>query len=291
MGSTAHVVVVGDASLVDTAFARLDDLERRWTRFRPTSELSRLNKHPGQHVIVSAETLTLVQRSIAGWRTTGGLFDPTVLPALRAAGYDRDFASVAAHARTMQPADVGAAPGCAGIECDERVRAVTLPAGVELDAGGIGKGLAADIVSGELIAAGAHGALVNVGGDLRVRGEPPAGDAWDVAVEDAATQGVLIRLGLLDAAVATSSRLRRRWTTGAGVMHHLVDPSTGRPACGSYATVSTVAHEAWWAEVVAKAIIVGGHPVAEFANFDALVVAVDDDGLAVCDAALAAVPA
>jgi thiamine biosynthesis lipoprotein len=291
MGTTAHVVVVGDASLVDTAFARLDDLEQRWSRFLPTSELSRLNAHPGQHVIVSAETLMLVQRSIDGWMRTGGLFDPTVLRALRAAGYDRDFASVASHARTIEVADVGAAPGCADIVCDERVRAVTLPAGVELDAGGIGKGLAADIVSAELIAAGARGALVNVGGDLRVRGEPPAGDMWDVVVEDAETRSELLRLGLLDAAIATSSRVRRQWTTAAGPMHHLVDPRTGRPARGVYATVSAVTQEAWWAEVVAKAVIVGGHSTAEFARFDALVVAVDDLGVALCDPMLAALPA
>src|SRR5690349_20426127 len=120
MGTTAHVVVVGDARLVETAFARLSDLERRWSRFLPTSELSRLNTHPGLHVVVSPETLLLVQRSIAGWQRTGGLFDPTVLPALRAAGYDRDFAAVPSHARAMEVVDGAAAPGCAGIQCDER---------------------------------------------------------------------------------------------------------------------------------------------------------------------------
>ena len=291
MGTTAHVLVVGEASLLDVAFARLGDLERRWSRFRPTSELSRLNGHPGRPVVVSVETLLLVQRSIDGWTRTRGLFDPTVLPALRAAGYDRDFRSVASHARAIEPADVGSAPGCAGIECDEYVRAVTLPDGVELDAGGIGKGLAADIVSGELIAAGARGALVNVGGDLRVRGEPPAGDMWDVAVEDAATHSNLLRLGVLDAAVATSSRVHRRWTTRAGEMHHIVDPRSGRPARGPYATVGAVAEDAWWAEVVAKAVLIGGYPAEEFRGFGALVVAVDDVGLAFCDPLLAAVPA
>lgn len=291
MGTTAHVVVVGDSPLVDAAFARLADLEQRWSRFIPTSELSRLNTHQGSHVVVSPETLLLLQRSIEGWQRTGGLFDPTVLPALRAAGYDRDFAAVSSRARAMEVVDSPAAPGCAGIECDERVGTVTLPAGVELDAGGIGKGLAADIVSGELIEAGARGVLVNVGGDLRVRGEAPSGDMWDVAVEDPIAHTSVLRVELDEAAVATTSRLRRRWTTREGEMHHLIDPRTGCPSRGRYASVSVIAQEAWWAEVVAKAVIVGSPEPAAFPDFGALVLAVDDAGVAACDPELAAIPA
>ena len=74
---------------------------------------------------------------------------------------------------------------------------MTLPAGIRFDPGGIGKGLAADIVTEELIAAGAAGALVSVGGDVRVRGESPGGTAWDLAIDDASRDGVeLLRLGL-----------------------------------------------------------------------------------------------
>src|SRR5262249_49153875 len=149
-----------------------------------------------------------------------GLFDPTVLPAVRAAGYDRDFAQVRmhAHARPTEPA-----PGCAGIECADWLRAITIPPGVALDPGGIGKGLAADVVSEEMIDAGAAGALVNVGGDARMRGEPPNGASWDIAIADPAHDDEeILRFGLHEGAVATSSRVQRRWTTAAGEMHHLI---------------------------------------------------------------------
>jgi thiamine biosynthesis lipoprotein len=94
MGTTAHVVVVGNEQLVAHAFARLDDLERRWSRFIATSEISRMNAHAGAPVVVSADTFLLLTLAVNAWRRTHGLFDPTVLAAVQALGYDRDFALV-----------------------------------------------------------------------------------------------------------------------------------------------------------------------------------------------------
>ena len=67
------------------------DLEQRWTRFDPSSELMQLNAAAGRFLAVSPETVLLVQRGLEGWRQTNGLFDPTVLGALIRAGYDRDI--------------------------------------------------------------------------------------------------------------------------------------------------------------------------------------------------------
>ncbi len=294
MGTDAQVVVVGGAAtLLDDAVARVDQLERRWSRFLPNSELSRLNTMPGEHVLVSGDTIELVSRAIEGWERTNRLFDPTVLPALRATGYDRDFADVAAHAMVRRAPHCDApAPGCAGIECDPRLGTITLPAGVELDPGGIGKGLAADLVTAELLDAGAAGALVNVGGDLRVRGEAPAGDVWSIAVDDPAAAGVqLFRFGIADGAVATSSRVHRRWLTADGPAHHLIDPAVGRPAMTRHATVTAVANDGWWAEVVTKAVLVGGLDPSAGTSLQALVATVDDDGNLVLDPRLADVAA
>jgi FAD:protein FMN transferase len=293
MGTDAQIVVVGGTpALLDDAVARVDQLERRWSRFLPNSEVSRLNAMPGEHVLVSSDTIELVSRATEGWERTGGVFDPTVLPALRAYGYDRDFADVAAHALTHRARDCDApapAPGCAGIECDPRLATITLPAGVEIDPGGIGKGLAADIVTAELLDAGAAGALVNLGGDLRVRGEPPNGDAWSVAVDDPARPGVeLFRFGIVDGAVATSSRVQRRWQTAEGEAHHLIAPAHGRPAATRYATVTAVANDGWWAEVVTKAVLVGGLEPGTWSPLHALVGTVDDAGNLVLDPRLVA---
>jgi len=92
MGTWAHVVIAGGGDrgqALDRARRRIDDLERRWSRFLPDSEVSRLNAGAGRPVLVSPETARLVARAVDAWRLTAGRFDPTVLPALVAAGYDR----------------------------------------------------------------------------------------------------------------------------------------------------------------------------------------------------------
>jgi thiamine biosynthesis lipoprotein len=293
MGTNAHVVAVGaDRRLVDDAAARLEDLERRWSRFLLDSEVSRCNALSGRPVAVSPETVRLVSCAVSGWTATGGTFDPTVLNALCDAGYDRDFRSAVGRASTLTPSGPRAAPGCAEITWNERDCTVTLPAGTRFDPGGIGKGLAADIVTEEMIAAGAAGALVSVGGDLRVRGEPPAGSAWDLAIDDASRAGdELLRLGLHDGAVATSSRLQRAWRTRTGDAHHLIDPSTGAPAISPFVAVSAIAREGWWAEIVAKAVLIAGLGVDAGDRFAALLVTVAADGTVAFDPRLAAIAA
>src|SRR3954469_22776878 len=84
MGTEAQVVVVGGTPAdVEAAQARVEDLERRWSRFRPDSELQRLNAGAGGPVRVSADTRVLVEAAIDAWRDTGGRFAPTVLDASR----------------------------------------------------------------------------------------------------------------------------------------------------------------------------------------------------------------
>jgi thiamine biosynthesis lipoprotein len=131
---------------------------------------------------------------------------------------------------------------------------VSLPPGAVVDPGAIGKGLAADLVSAELVADGAAGALVSVGGDLRVAGRAPAG-GWIVALDHDGSEPIG-SVALVAGGVATSSILRRRWWTPAGRVHHVIDPRTGRPTSGAAIACTVVAGEAWWAEALATAVIV-----------------------------------
>jgi thiamine biosynthesis lipoprotein len=239
------------------AAAELERLEAKWSRFRPTSELCALNDAAPKPVVVSAETFAIVERAVSAWRATKGLYDPTVLAAVVAAGYDRDFVQVAqAGAGPARPA--GAAPGCEGIELDPVVRSVRLPAGVALDLGGIGKGYAADLVAANLVGAGARGVLVNLGGDLRAMGEGPGERGWVIDVDDPLATGATGVLALASGAIATSTRLRRAWTREGEPLHHLIDPRTGAPARSGLASVTVVAGDAWRAEVLAKAAFVAG---------------------------------
>lgn len=260
MGSSARVVVVGgDRRLAERARRRIEELEARWSRFLPTSEVSRVNVAAGTPAVVSEDTFLLFELACRGWRESGGRFDPTVGAAVARLGYETTFALVRDDGPVAGRA--APAPGCGGIRLDPVVRAVTIPRGVHFDPGGIGKGLAADLVATELLTGGAAGALVSLGGDLRVAGEPPAGRAtWDVVVEDPFRPDVAVAtLAVRDVGVATTARTRRVWRRGGVPVHHLVDPATGEPAAGPLA-VTAVASEAWRAEVAAKAIAVGGAP-------------------------------
>ena len=260
MGSDAHVVVVGDPGLVEMAVDHLDDLEARWSRFRPDSEISRLNTAGGAPCQVSAPTRSLVALAIEAWRLTGGLVDAGVLAAVTDAGYDRPFDQIdpAAAPRPRRRRRWTPPPALTDIEITGDI--VQLPTGLTIDPGGIGKGFAADLVTEELMQAGADGALVNVGGDLRVRGVGPDGPGWTIDLDHEAAEGPLARIGLADGAVATSTTLRRRWNGPDGPAHHLIDPRTGRPSTSDIDHAVAIAGQGWVAEILAKAVLLRGRP-------------------------------
>jgi thiamine biosynthesis lipoprotein len=293
MGTTVHLVGVGAHAAARLAIAeeRVHHLEARWSRFRPTSELSRLNANAGTPTKVTAETFALVTAAIEGWRATDGLFDPTLLGAVERAGYDRSFDQLPSD-RPAVEADAHSTPrGCAGIELDATARTVRLPPTTRLDLGGIAKGFAADLIVAELIAAGLDGACANLGGDVRVSGVAPPPDptevidalddhAWTVDIEDPTNAAApLARLEIDEGAVVTSTRLRRRWLVDGVEQHHLVDPRTGRSAFNGWAQVSVIAGTATEAEVLAKVLFLAGPARAEaLTAHGARAVLVADDG-------------
>jgi thiamine biosynthesis lipoprotein len=257
MGTDAMVVVRGGSPMLpDLAAARLADLEARWSRFIPTSDISRLNAAAGEFVRVSSETIELVSLAIEGWWLTDGLFDPTVLGDVQRAGYVRSFEK----GPDLRGADNALGHGCDAIAVDSVGQAIRLPPGVGFDPGGVGKGLAADMVAADLLAAGAEGACVDLGGDVRVAGRGPGpGGTWAIAIDHPFRPEPAAVVVLEDGAVATSSRLRRSWLGPEGEMvHHLIDPRRGTPARTGVATATVVAARAWQAEVLTKAVFLEG---------------------------------
>jgi thiamine biosynthesis lipoprotein len=251
MGTTAEVTIVGGpACLTTVARGRLRDLERRWSRFRPDSEVSRLNAAAGSARPVSAETLTLVEVARDAALLTAGRFDPLLLDAIEAAGYRETFATLDRPVAVAPPVRHHA--GADAIAVDRATRTVALPAGARLDPGGVGKGLAADLVVDELRELGAAGVCVNLGGDLRVSGAAPDGaGAWLVAVRDVPDDEPVAHLAVADGAIATTSRSRRRWTAADGIeRHHVIDPATGRSAHTPVVHATAIAADAWRAEVL-----------------------------------------
>ena len=280
MGTYGEVIVVGGPDgLASRAERRLAELERRWSRFRPDSELSRLNLAGGAPCVVSPDTVALVEAMRTAWTATRGRFDPTLHDDLVRLGYGvgweagtlaGEWSSVGEPSASLTRPDIRTEEsGCAGIEIAARAGIVRLPPWVRLDPGGLGKGLAADLVAAEALEGGADGVLVNVGGDLRVAGTPPRNASaspvgrqpgWLITVEDPAPgRDPIAEIELLEGGIATTTSARRRWTTADGhVVHHVLDPATRRPAESSRVQATVLAGSAWWAEVLATVAFLDG---------------------------------
>jgi thiamine biosynthesis lipoprotein len=222
--------------------------EARWSRFRPGSDVSRINAAGGAPVAADSETLDLLEEAALWTAATGGVFQPLVGGALEAWGYRRSLGEAPAGAAVTPGSHVDAGE----IVIDRDAGTVAIPAGARLDLGGIAKGFMARRVARFLAGACVDPAVIlDAGGDLvAVRGDHA------VAVEDPADpradplERVLVRAGQ---AVATSGYGRRRWRNDDGVeAHHLIDPATGRP--GPRAHVSVIAADVVEADVVATTV-------------------------------------
>jgi thiamine biosynthesis lipoprotein len=266
MGSDASLLVFArdPEPLADWAVGEIERLEQCWSRFRPDSELGALNRGAGvPDVIVSATLACALERARVAYELTEGRFDPTILPVLQTLGYDRTFTDVAAHGnRCRERAPV---PGFRDVLLERssshgaRVARVTLPRGTAIDLGGIGKGLAADLVTEGLLARGASSVCVSLGGDLRVAGPGPDDDAsWRVSIEDARTGTVRFDFPLVDEAIAQSTTVLRRWTRDGRELHHIVDPHQADCAATDVESAVVTAPSAWQADVLATAAIIAG---------------------------------
>jgi thiamine biosynthesis lipoprotein len=248
----------------------LDEVDRTYSRFRPDSEISRLNVRPGETVRVSPLLAQAVGMALQASRASEGLVDPTVGRAMRMIGYDVDFAMVA---RRSDPIvlRLEAVPGWRAVRLDPGRRTVRIAPGVELDLGSIGKALAADLAASAAAKAAARatssaGVLVGLGGDIAISGRVPDGGWRILAAEDHATpasaEGEVIALHA--GAIATSSTTVRRWRRGDVVLHHLIDPRTGLPAISTWRTVSVIAATCVDANTAATAAVIRGEDAPDW---------------------------
>lgn len=238
------------------ARAEVDALDRACSRFRDDSELAAVNRAAGAGVPVGPLLLAVVEASLRAAAATGGLVDPTVGPALRALGYDRDFRLVATSPRGAF--EVRPAAGWRRVRVDRRAGTIRVPSGGELDLGAVAKAFAADRIAARVRAATGSGVLVSLGGDVAVAGAPDGG--WPVLVTDD-HRGVDCTgqtVAVADGGLATSSTTVRRWRAGEREMHHVVDPVRGVPAVEHWRTVSVAAATCVDANAAATAAIVIG---------------------------------
>jgi len=268
MASRLHIIAVDVAGsrragslehAMHRAALHLEHLERCWSRFIGSSDISRINQLglAGGTIQVDPSTLTLLATMIDGYQATAGRFDPTVLRAMIAEGYSTSLIDPANV--TTVAGDVVGVASVHDLELDTRANTVTVPPGLVLDPGGIGKGLAADLAVARLLDAGIDGAMVEIGGDLSLAGTPVEPAGWLVDVEHPdPNDGLLCSLAMTAGGVATSSVRSRRWTRDGIERHHLIDPRTGTCSTTDLAAVTVIAPAGWQAEVHASAALAAG---------------------------------
>jgi FAD:protein FMN transferase len=230
----------------------LDAVDAACNRFRDDSELSRLNASHGETTSISLTLELALEAALRAAGATGDMVDPTVLPALLALGYDRDFDELA-HSDAILEQVAVPAMGPSAIHLNLEEHTVMLDPPCRLDLGASAKALVVDLIADDVAEFG--GVVVELGGDVAVRGEGPDGP-WAIAVSDALViTGDEPRISLRHGGIATSSTASRTWRVGERVVNHIVDPRTGRCARGLYSTASVSASDCVLANAFATAAL------------------------------------
>jgi thiamine biosynthesis lipoprotein len=262
MGSEMLAVLENETdsppSLLDEVPAWFEEWEQVLSRFRSTSELSRLNQTFDQPVEVSDTLWDVFQYALSAENITNGLVTPTVLDALLEAGYSQSFDNLPRYQSGYGLQVPSAVNPLTVVTWDEKSQTICLPYGVHLDFGGVAKGWTAHQTVERLKK---HGpALMNAAGDIAISSSLTDGALWQIGVSNPfAPDTDFETLHLKRCGVATSGRDRRRWSQNGLPRHHIIDPSTGQPAETNVMTATIVAPTVMEAEAAAKAaLILGG---------------------------------
>jgi thiamine biosynthesis lipoprotein len=263
MNTIVQVAAEGDLKELKPGFERVrqfvEQSEEQFSRFRETSELTRLNHSAGTWFYASPAMFDLVKTALQLHSLTGGLFDPSILGALRRAGYDRSMdeirRSVALPARIDRALN---SPPFEETRLDPETNAIYLPTGIQIDLGGIAKGWIA-AQAAEQLSQFTDACAVSAGGDMALLGLPTGECAWEVSLEDPFDiDQVIAILKIPPGGLATSTVTRRQWTQGGQLRHHIIDPRSGEPSASRWLSVTIYANSILYAEAFAKALLIAG---------------------------------
>ncbi len=263
LGTLVQLVVTDPRGLTEARrllAADLDEVDAACSRFRADSEIRNLRTAQGRPVRVGPLLAEAIAVALRAARLTDGDVDPTVGAAMSAVGYDRDFDRVR---RTGPPLLVTTrtVPGWREVHLEGQ--SLTMPEGIQLDLGATAKAWAADRAAARIAARLGGGVLVSLGGDIAVAGAVPDG-GWRVRVQDVTGKpedppaGPYTLIAIHAGGLATSSTAARRWQRGGDVLHHILDPRTGRPADAVWRTVSVAADSCADANAASTAAVIRG---------------------------------
>jgi thiamine biosynthesis lipoprotein len=236
---------------------RLAEVDAVASRFRVDSEVNRTSGGDGRPQTVSPLLAELIEIALDAARGTDGDVDPTIGEDLHAIGYDRDIEELRAVPQAAPRVTLRRRPSWRRVRLEGRT--LSLPAGTILDLGATAKAYTADLCARQVADDLGTGVLVSLGGDIATAGDGPDG-GWRIRVQDGPQEpGCTVTLAP-GHAIATSSTLRRRWWLGARSVHHVIDPSTGRPAEAVWRTVTAAARRCVHANTLTTAALVRGAP-------------------------------
>jgi thiamine biosynthesis lipoprotein len=265
----------------------IERIDLSCSRFRPESDLVRANQAAGSWVRVDPLLVRAVAAAVQVAETTDGLVDPTLGHHLVALGYDRDLDEVR-RAPNRTPVSVPLVPLRVspwreiGLDPDGAIR---VPTGVALDLGATGKAFAADLIAATVPAEVGTALIISLGGDVAVGPHGSDVHRWQIGVAERPGDGDPETVVLESGGLATSSTLARQWPHGGTVMHHLLDPRTGRPVDPVWRTVSVCADTCLDANAASTAAIVLGERAPAWLSkrdLAARLVAADGEVLRIC---------
>lgn len=268
LGSEVVLTVVAvQNSKIDAIFKKMwqqiQDFEQRFSRFKTDSELSIFNAFAGGHVAVSPEFNALLTTSYSMARTTNGLYNPFILPALQRAGYKGSWPTPDIADSKLDYVDRKVADWH-DIEISDSW--AMIPSNAAIDFGGIGKGFLLDELGESLHAQGIQNFWLSLGGDILCAGFDAPGTPWKIAIQDSRHEQVTATFVTNDGktmAVATSGVTKRKGVGESGGWHHIIDPRTNAPANTDVLTATVCAMSATEADVYAKCLVVTGSTEAK----------------------------
>jgi len=241
------------------------DIDETCSRFREDSDLSEVNRRPGERDQVDLLLVEAIKVAISAAEQTNGLVHPLLGRPIVSLGYDRDFAEIPED--TSEAFHPSAPPPA--IDAWRRIfvdpaGAVQIPEETALDLGATAKAWAADLISLAMSVELKESAIVSLGGDVAVsQHEREAGITWPIAISEVPGTPAEETFQLDGGGLATSSTQVRRWHRGGARRHHLLDPRTGLPCTEQWRTVTATGPSCTAANIASTAaIVMGGEALA-----------------------------
>ena len=258
---TVMSLIIGGGSdeLLSEIQAEAERMDGELSAVDESGEIYALNASGSAEL--SADAANAVRRALELSGELGGVFDPTVYPAVREWGFTTGEYSIPDDSRLAELAD---RIDYTAVRADGNT--VTMPEGVMLDLGAIAKGMLADEALAILRGSTADYAVLNLGGTIALYGRKPDGSDFRIGIADPEQAGSYFGfLSLSGGVISTSGGYERYFELGGKRYIHILDPSTARPVDNGTISVTVIADDGARADALSTALFVmGADRAAEF---------------------------